>query len=155
MWEGDDCTIFKHLQLLPSLELYLHTLSFAIQKAQRRDQFAAVVNGIWLWFFFLFQWSLNKILELKMMFCMPSYTILSTSSRWIFFFLFSFLAMSASHLWPRSICMLLLQSLLQQQQLNLRCFICFCPHIMLLVFLGLSETFCLFHREKMLCWCKK
>jgi hypothetical protein len=37
----------------------------------------------------------------------------------------------------------------------LRCFICFCPHIMLLVFLGLSETFCLFHREKMLCWCKK
>jgi hypothetical protein len=46
MWEGDDCTIFKHLQFLPSLELYLHTLSFAIQKAQRKDQFAAVVNGI-------------------------------------------------------------------------------------------------------------
>jgi hypothetical protein len=40
---------------------------------------------------------------------------------------------------------------LQQQQLNLRCFICFHPHMMLLVFLGLLEMFCLFHREKMLC----
>jgi hypothetical protein len=37
----------------------------------------------------------------------------------------------------------------------LRCFICFCPHIMLLVFIELLETFCLFHREKMLCSCKK
>jgi hypothetical protein len=38
---------------------------------------------------------------------------------------------------------------------DLRCFICFGPHIVLLVFLGLLEMFCLFHTEKMLCWCKK